>query len=617
MLTINLFLKLALLIVSAALSLLVAFVWVDSETGFDLLRHLGPHFLFLLLLAYVAVVSLLLRRHLPETPRPGAVVLAILVAAIAFTVTREAPGFKVVQDDVVLSVIAQNIHLNRTQEVPMSGHRVDGSYELGEGYLDKRAGLYPLLVAIVHDVTGYRISNAFYLNMLLSVFVLILLYAVVHAASGSERAGLFSVVLFAAVPLLASNATGAGFEVLNLLLMLAVLITAMLYWRQPGALTMSALCLSAVLLTYVRYESGIFIGLVAITIVLSWWRERQVTVPWFLLAVPWLMVPAVFQLNVSLENELLWQLDSAERPFGPEYLSNNIGAAVAYFTSFAARLSNNPITFILGSVAAVWFLAISLTRTRAWVRDKKPEVIVLFMLLLVGIQLLLVMSFFAGNLGAPSTTRYALPVFMMISLVAGVASVKLLDNNKLAAVASVIVIVGVFAFTLPSVAKQEYVHATGFNYRTDKVIDYYESLDSGHYLLIDPQPWVYLLHEIPVAQLDVVNQSPWKLAFHLNNGTFNQILITQDLINPMELPEFAGFGSRISSQFETKRVHEWHHGPFQLTAINQLLTVKPAQLQPPSETGQASQPVNVGPQQSFRTLQLDPRQIDLWYEMLP
>src|SRR6185436_2307184 len=106
---------------------------------------------------------------------------------------------------------------------PLRGNDVQGVFVILEGIVDKRPLFFPFLLSLVHDVGGYRPANAFILNGILSFVFLGLVFVTGRMLAG-RVAGWLGVALFAGLPLLAQNSTGGGFELLNLVMLLATLL---------------------------------------------------------------------------------------------------------------------------------------------------------------------------------------------------------------------------------------------------------------------------------------------------------------------------------------------------------------------------------------------------------
>src|ERR1019366_5861835 len=120
--------------------------------------------------------------------------------------------------------------------------------------------LFPLLVSVLHDVTGYRVANVFELNFLLTPFVLLGGYLLAHKLGG-RLAGYVAAGLLATFPLLAQNATSGGYDVLNMALGSALMLVTLAYFqsmeRSRGPLMNLSLAL-ALLLAATRAESVLY-----------------------------------------------------------------------------------------------------------------------------------------------------------------------------------------------------------------------------------------------------------------------------------------------------------------------------------------------------------------------
>ena len=199
--------------------------------------------------------------------------LAVVALGGTVLIVHESFGFKVVMDEVMLAGTSMSMHLNRNVVVPVRGSNIQGAFVIIEGMMDKRQLFFPFLVSILHDITGYRPENAFVVNGILIFIFLAMVNAAGRKLAG-RMAGWLGVALFAGLPLLAQNATGGGFELLNLVMILATLLLGARFIERRDADSFTAFCYSAMLMTQVRYESGIFLIPVVVIILLTRKKER-------------------------------------------------------------------------------------------------------------------------------------------------------------------------------------------------------------------------------------------------------------------------------------------------------------------------------------------------------
>jgi len=253
--------KLQAVIGSALLAVLLGFVAIPDEAGLRLVIYGG----YWVILVTVAVFAWALWRSLrttgsllPATKRERWTWLAVAAAA-GLLLVHEAYGFKVLMDEAMLLGTSMTMHLEKKALVPMRAHDIIGHFQLLDGQLDKRPLLFPFLVSLLHDLTGYRPENPWVLNTLLTFVFMGLVHLIGRRLTGRDSGGLAAVLLLAGLPLLAQNATGAGFELLNLTMLAASLWLGMRWLERRDADTLTAFCYAGILLAQVRYESVIFI----------------------------------------------------------------------------------------------------------------------------------------------------------------------------------------------------------------------------------------------------------------------------------------------------------------------------------------------------------------------
>src|SRR5258708_19276052 len=171
------------------------------------------------------------------------------------------------------------MHYFRDVAMMVRGYDIQGVFLSTDNYLDKRPYFYPFLVSLLHDLTGYRLLNAYLVNAMLMPAALGLVFVFGRLLTGWQG-GLLAVVLLGSLPLLGQNATGSGMELLNFVMILAAMVLAAEYLRAPKEEALAALALAAVLLAQARYESALYVLPVAGLVFLGWLRARRILLPW-------------------------------------------------------------------------------------------------------------------------------------------------------------------------------------------------------------------------------------------------------------------------------------------------------------------------------------------------
>ena len=185
---------------------------------------------------------------------------------------HETYGFKIVMDEIMLLGTSMSMHLDKTVLTPMRGSDIQGTFVILDGMMDKRPLFFPFLASLLHDLTGYRTTNPFILNSVFTFVFLALVNAIGRLLAG-RVAGWLGVALFTGLPLLAHNATGGGFELLNLVMIVTTMLLGARYLEKRDTASLTAFCFSALLLAQVRYESVIW--LLPVALIVLWLRSRK------------------------------------------------------------------------------------------------------------------------------------------------------------------------------------------------------------------------------------------------------------------------------------------------------------------------------------------------------
>lgn len=195
--------------------------------------------------------------------------VAVLLAALTFWLVP--PAQRMQFDETSLCGTAQNMHVHRTARMTMAAvPRSAGELTVLDWNLDKRPPLMPFLVSLLHDLSGYRVANAFVLNGLLLAALLTVLGAAVRRAFGSIAA-LAAMLLALAAPLVPHVATSAGFELLATFLLLVCIVAARAVVVDPRPQRVAWLLAAGLVFAQARYESALVF---AVLLAAVGWRVR-------------------------------------------------------------------------------------------------------------------------------------------------------------------------------------------------------------------------------------------------------------------------------------------------------------------------------------------------------
>jgi hypothetical protein len=437
-------------------------------------------------------------------------------------------SYKVLFDELVLQSTAWNLHFFRELGTMLRGYEVEGVFRSLFVYVDKRPFFYPFIVSLVHDLTGFRLTNAFLVNSVLLPVCLLLLYGVLKQLAGF-RAALAGLVCFGASSLLAQSANGSGMEMLNLVMLLLTLRLAVHYLAGPEERRLSALVLSCVLLAQTRYESALYVAPVALVILEGWRRAGRLIMPPAALAAPLLLIPCALHNTYLSGTPMLWELhENTASRFSPEYLWGNLASAARYFFDFSRQLLSSWWLSLAGFPALLVVAASLWSKRREW-RTAAPVRLaaVLFGGAAAG-NLGLLLFYYWGQLDDHIVARLVLPFNAVLAMAVAWTADRLPPDWPPVVTRGLIVgaLVSYLGFGLPTLA-------------------YHRTLNQRAWEMSWEQQWVanrpvvprliitnksalsWLIMKTPSIDIGRARHFAERVRFHLEAGTFQEVLVTQ------------------------------------------------------------------------------------------
>ena len=448
----------------------------------------------------------------------------LLLTGVA--VAQETFRSKILNDEFVLQSTAFNMHFFRDVATMVRGYDILGTFLSTDNPLDKRPNFFPFLISLVHDFTGYRSTNAFYLNTGLLAVTLWLAYHIGRGLAG-WRGGALAVGLLGTLPLFTQNATGSGMELLNLTMLLAAVALAGAYLAKPDETHLSALVLAAVLLTECRYESALYVLPVALIVLAGWWQTRQITLSWAAVIIPLLLVPAALHNKVLSNSPALWEMKANQTSrFSAEYVADNVRGAAEFLFANVSQQANSLLLSILGGAALVWALVWFLVRRPSPVRMQPGQLAWLGIGLGIVTNTVLVMFYYWASFADPMAARFCLPFYLLL-VFAAVMFVRWLDR-RLPATVVLLFVMGLFFLgsSIPKQAQHRYSHLGIDEIEWEK--RFVAARPPGPRLVISNKsalPW--LLERTPSIVLDRARLVADRLHHQLELGSFTEIFVLQ------------------------------------------------------------------------------------------
>lgn len=485
--------------------------------------------------------------------------------------------FKITMDEVVLASTSMHMHLEKEAFTVSRGYEVNGVFYILGGYLDKRPYFFAFMVSLVHDLFGYRTSNVFYFNAVVSFFLLVGVFFA-GKAFGGKRWGWLAMLLLLSLPLFGFNVNGGGFELFNLLMLLITAYLGKCWLEKRSENSLTAFAFSGLLLAQCRYESILFVFPVGLLILWVWLKEKRVILSGPVFLAPLMLVPYVLQNRVLNESKVLWQLEENQPTvFGLGYLYQNLKSAQAFFFHTGLNQGNSLILLIWVMVAIGLGVLYRLHYSAFYPKQKTGWRLVAWSFGLTALfNFVLLLFYYWGQIGDPVAARLALPLhFVSVFFV-----LYILSREPWSEWASKVSLVStaacIWLLALPNIAQAKYMRlayeARQIDWMSDKISEL-----AGSVLIISDYNLMGLSRQIStVPILHTVDKKP-ELMFHIQNKTFSEIL----LVHRDSLPDTTILGHQkllqleaLESHFDLERLDSYRLGPADTALISRVKGLK-------------------------------------------
>jgi hypothetical protein len=502
---------------------------------------------------------------------------ALIVVCGTILLVHETPGFKIIMDEIMLLGTSMSMHFDRSAVTPLRGNDVQGAFMLMDGIVDKRPLFFPFLLSVLHDLSGYRPSNVFVLNGVLG-YVFLWLVSVVGRLMAGRPGAWFSVLLFAGLPLLSQNALGGGFELLNLVMALATLLSAVRFVQRRDENSLSLLVLCALLLCQTRYESVLIAAPAALLILWVWKQEGRLILSWPVVFAPLLMLPAAWQLQIFETRNSAWELASQPGflvPFSLSYLPDNLAHAGAFFFAKPSDHPSSLLFSILGWVSVPFSLLYAVKQLPRLAKLPAAQIAALFFMIGLIAQFVLMMVYFYGRFDEPIIRRLSLPahLWLLISLLFVIPQFLRTERPRWALVA--LAGLGMLALGIPSMAlhaySQEYLPAREVAWRRQFMGDQQRQ----DYLVIDNDTALWVSHRISATSVERAKAGIDVLQFHLRNRSYSGIYVFQRLeVHPVTGAVKFRDGDDLGPEFVLETVREERLQTLRISRMSRVVELR-------------------------------------------
>ena len=579
--------RLVLLLLTSALALIFGFVTFTPEQSLQAVIYGGYWAMLLLTLLFGWSLLKVARdsgTHLAQLKDMPRWPVGLIAGCGLLLMMHETYGFKILMDEVMLLGTSMNMHFDKTALVPMRGHDIQGAFQLLAGQLDKRPLFQPFLVSLLHDLTGYRPENVFVLNTVLTFVLLTLAYVTGCRISG-RKAGAVAVLLLTSLPLLAQNATGGGFELLNLVMILGTLLLGMRYLARRDGNSLEAFGLSGILLANTRYESVVFLLPVGLTVLWVWWNDRRLTLTWLVILLPLLLLPYALHNQVFNVRTSSWEMASQpgfDQPFSLSYAPDNIAHALNFFFSPTGEHSNSFVLSVLGFLALPFFALWTLKSFRQLRAAPPPRAALAIFALGFAAHTLLLLCYFWGRFDDPVIRRLSLPLNLTLVIATITVAAELSWHGRIWPLLAVAIGAGFFAHSLPAMAR----HGYSAEYYVGREMEWRREFIAAHperdYLFIDNNSIIWITHLVSATPVRQALDQKGNIIFNFRNRIFSAIYVFQRLgIDPgsgrMTVPAEDDPGP----DYQLETVWERRFTPLTVSRISRVVSIREGPATPP------------------------------------
>lgn len=465
---------------------------------------------------------------------PWGLVMALLGAVLLQL--HQPSVMKVYNDEPTHMLTAQMMAAERVAAQPGAGYYEGGELVHVTPEPFYRMYFFPFLVSVLHNLTGERIANGYFLNFCASVLLLLFAFLSGRHLTRCAAGGYFAQLLLVTWPLLSQTATSLAYDVVNLAALAVFFYCSLRYYRQQGAQGLNLAISSGILLAYCRNEGVLFLLALGFLVLLKWQRERRLELTWYVVLSPvFLLVPlAARVIGAESLSELTRFYPHAQAgAFHVSYFGLNLKRVAGwFFLGNDSALNSLPLSYL--GCGALFGIVLFCCRksTRSWLRGHCPDLPVL---LAFAVPVVLQMTLVLFNYWDPveaSAVRFFLPAGFYLGLLSatGVGLLAYVGGPRVFAGAAILCAGTFWMVGLPKGARAEQTQNSVVGNYARYCEAWVGAHDDGRTLYARSSGYLLLLRGYPTILIRELNEEPERMRKLIEQGVYRRILVFHDAV---------------------------------------------------------------------------------------
>ena len=500
--------KVALSVLPIALLILLAISLADARYTQPLFIHTTYYFLMATVLCWTGTYLHAARDVRRETivawvkdNWPG-LVIAFAITLVAWLAVH--PALRMLSDEANLVGTSKNLYASQTPTFTVSGKFYYDSYWDVDVAIDQRPSLFPFLVSLVHVVFGYSYKNVFLFNLLVFPAFVLVAYRLAKSLGG-EVFAIVASLFVVAHPITLISVRSGGFDFLAAFFALLVLKSIFDHVREPSPARLAILWMNLCMFAEIRYESVLFIPLVAVLLLLfrlvSWSTLRPYALIYAL--TPAYLLPRIWQavLRGSVPRQ-----DPGTVAFSLQsFLANAYEYGKPILSPFHSYPAHSRVVIALGIVGCVlWLLA----HPRDWFAPEGKHLrFPLFVIAWMLLQVIIVFAYAWGRAQNPAAARLFIPVDTFFSFAAAWGLTRLLGRFR--PFVAILLAAAVLPVPIATASQHRMLNRLTQTRENATTWRFFASLHEKRILIVTDRPNLYTIMDYGAMSFDAAKHDPF------------------------------------------------------------------------------------------------------------